>query len=67
MRKYHFFPKHTSEPIGVCEASSIREAEEFFTRLKNLSLESFLSIYSVEEVEKENSPEKINRKNNNDS
>lgn len=47
MKKYKFHTIISDEAIGVCKASNIDEAQQYFADLKKLPLEKFLSIYIV--------------------
>jgi hypothetical protein len=47
MKKFKFTTKDGKESIGICEASTEREATEIFARTKKLKVEDFLSIYKV--------------------
>jgi len=48
-KKYYFYAKNNweQEPIGKVLASSRLKAANYFAARKNLTLKSFLSIYSV--------------------
>ena len=48
-KKYYFYAKNNweQEPISTTLASSRLSAAKFFAARKNLTLKSFLSIYSV--------------------
>lgn len=50
MKKFKFTSKRSKEAIGSTDAYTISEAIIFFANLKRLDIETFLEIYSVEEV-----------------
>ena len=52
MAKYYFYQKGDSkkESIYTCDADSPEDATRIFSIGKDLSLESFSSIYEVEQI-----------------
>ena len=53
MQKYRFYGKadSTQESIKTYTASSLIEAVEYFATLKDLSVEKFLKVYELEELD----------------
>ena len=53
MESYRFFSKAdpTQETYKTVRASSRIEAVEYFAKMKDLSVEKFLKVYDVSEVE----------------
>jgi len=53
MESYKFFSKAdpTQETYKTVRASSRIEAVEYFAKMKDLSVEKFLKVYDVSEVE----------------
>jgi len=51
MKNYYFYSKSdsTCEPISYVKVNSKEEAIQFFSKLKNLTQEQFLSIFNVGE------------------
>lgn len=49
MNKFYFYSKldRTQEPIGKCIALSRYKAAKYFALRKQLTLKSFLQVYSV--------------------
>lgn len=54
MKNYYFYSKSDSkrEPISYIKVDSKEEAIQFFSKLKNLTKERFLSIFKVSDNEK---------------
>jgi len=50
MKKYKFCLKGKTEAIAQVSTESLKDAVEYFAKLKNLKTEDFLSIYDVIEV-----------------
>jgi len=50
MKKYKFCSKGKTEAIAQVATGSLQDAVEYFSMLKNLKTEDFLSIYDVLEV-----------------
>jgi len=50
MKKYKFCSKGKTEAIAHVTATSLNDAVKYFSKLKNLKIEDFLSIYDVIEV-----------------
>jgi len=50
MKRFKFTTKKDNEAIGMCEAQNIEEAIQIFANTKQLSINSFLTIYEISEV-----------------
>lgn len=50
--KFFFYSKHdkSKEPIGSIPAEDEKQAVKFFSQLKGLSIEKFLSIFRVKKL-----------------
>lgn len=55
-KKYSFTSKSDSdkEPLGIIEANSLNEAVKFFSQMKDLPIDSFMSLYNIEEHARRN-------------
>ena len=50
MKKFKFTTKKDNEAIGMCEAQNIEEAMQIFANTKQLTIDSFITIYEVSEA-----------------
>lgn len=51
MNKFIFTIKNSDEVIGVSETpKSLKDAVEFFAKIKNLSVDDFIKLYEVKKI-----------------